>query len=439
MKKFLYLSYYYPPILSIASMRSWKLAKYIREFGWEPIVLASESDSREWGYPLPDVCVHRIKNSLFMEGATRNAKSRLLEDRSSMPRTLPPSLAADFAYRTARRAKRALQEVFAFPDDFGDWRKKALDCARNLVAKGNIDLILSSSGPFSSHMIASTLSKETGIPWVADFRDLWSLNHATSRTPIRQAIEKSFEKSVVKSAPAIITVSDPLSDTQKALMQREVETITNGYDAEDYEIDVKTDSTFSIIYTGMIYEGKQNPSPLFDAVRLLLGNGQINKTKLELHFYGTDGRHLANLLQDKGISDMVHIHGNVPFDESVRRQKAATVLLFLNWTDPREKGMFSGKIFEYLGARRPVLALSRNPDSVVDRLMEKTRAGVVLDTPEEIASTLTKWYDLFYATGNLSYEGGEAEILRYDRKNQARQFAEVFDGVVYEKTVQPSL
>ena len=427
MKKFLYIAYYFPPFPSIASMRSWKLAKYIRELGWEPVVLASESDVGEWGYSLPDVDVHRIENKLFMEGPSRKTKARLTGIYHPASGTTRTKNMPDFIYRAARSSKWALREIFAFPDDYNDWRKKALEYARNLVSQVKIDLILSTSGPFSSHIVASTLSKETGIPWVADYRDLWSLNHNSIHTSIRRAIERKYEVTVVESASAIITVSDPLSFVQKELLQMETMTITNGFDPEDYQEEVDSDPIFSVIYTGNVYEGKQNPSLLFEAIDRLLTNGQIERDKLEIHFYGPERRPLVNLLKGKGIDDMVHIHDGIPFTECVRRQKAATVLLFLNWNDPREKGLFSGKLFEYLGARRPILAISRNQGSVVDKLIETTRAGVVLDDPAEIACTLKKWYDQFYRIGSLPYEGVETEIMKYNRKNQAKQFAELFD------------
>lgn len=427
MKKFLYIAYYYPPFPSIASMRSWKLAKYIREFDWEPVVLASESDAGEWGYSLPDVDVHRIENKLFMEGPSRKTKARFTSIYHPASGTTRTKNMPDSIYRAARSSKRVLREIFAFPDDYNDWRVKALEYARNLVSQEKIDLILSTSGPFSSHIVASTLSKETGLPWVADYRDLWSLNHAIFHTSIRKVIERQYEGCVVKSASAVITVSDPLSTVQQELLKKRTVTITNGYDPDDYAVKVDPDHIFSIIYTGVIYEGKRDPSALFCAVALLLKNGQIEKDKLKIHFYGSERRHLENLLKRKGINDIVHIHDSIPFDECVRRQKAATVLLFLNWNDPREKGLFSGKLFEYLGARRPILAISRNQGSVVDKLIETTRAGVVLDDPEEIAHTLKQWYDQFYRIGSLPYEGVETEIMKYSRKNQAKQFAELFD------------
>ena len=426
MKRFLFISYYYPPLPSIASMRSWKLAKYIREFGWEPVVLASACDSSASNTSLPDVKVYRLENRLFLERITKNAKQKLLEGKKSVNPLCAHSL-AEKAYDLARLFKRGLREAFAYPDDFASWHEKILIEGRRILHREKIHAILSSAGPFSSHVAASILSKETGIPWIADYRDLWTLNHHYQYSSLRRFFERRLETSVLQSASAIITVSEPLASMQSALLQKPVQTITNGFDPEDYSFSVTTSPSFSIVYTGTVYEDKQNPSPLFEAIQLLLGKNLIEADKFELHFYGASTHYLRKLLAGKGIDALLHLHDTISFEECVHRQKAANVLLFLNWNDLREKGLYSGKIFEYLATRRPILAFPRNPGSVVDQLLEQTKAGILCDSPEEIAALLKEWYDTFYSVGKLSYNGIDEEIQKYSRRNQARQFADIFE------------
>ncbi len=430
LKKFLFISYYYPPIQTIASMRSWKLAKYIREFGWEPIVLASTSESNTWGSPLPDVRVVRIENKLFLHRIRKKAKERLIVPQvsgSSSAQAPRPGYLRDMVFEVAHCVNRALLKIFAYPDAFPDWRRKALIRGREILSNEKVELILSTASPFSSHIVASTISRETGVPWIADYRDLWTQNHYSHHTTLRSFFEKKLELSTVKTAFSVTTVSEPLAFKLNTLLNQPIHTITNGFDSQDYSTTVDATPIFSIIYTGNIYEGRQNPCSLFDAIRLLLNEKKIEKQKLQLHFYGSDRRYLSKLLEGKGIDDLIHLHDPVPFEECVRHQKSATILLFLNWNDLQQKGVYSGKIFEYLGARRPILAFPRNPDSVVDQLLERTNAGVLCDTPEEIATQLKEWYDTFYSFGELPYNGVDDEILKFDRRNQARQFAELFD------------
>ena len=430
LKKFLFISYYYPPIQAIASMRSWKLAKYIREFGWEPIVMASASESNAWGSPLPDVRVERIENKLFLQSITKNTKEKLTPPQSSdasPTKAARPSYLRNKVFEATRSVKRALEEIFAYPDGFADWRRKTLIRGREILLNEKVELILSTGGPFSSHIVASKLSKETGIPWIADYRDLWTLNSCYNNSKLRRFFECRLERSALQNASKIVTISNPLASMQASFLGMPVYTVTNGFDQGDYSKQVKADTTLSIVYTGILYEGYRTPSALFEALRLLLQKNLIETSKLEIHFYGANKPYLQNLLMGTGLDDMVHLHDSIPFEECVRRQQSATILLFLNWNDLEQKGLYSGKIFEYLGARRPILAFPRNPDSVVDQLLERTNAGVLCDTPEEIATQLKEWYDTFYSFDELPYNGVDDEILKFDRRNQARQFAELFD------------
>lgn len=427
MKKFLYITYYYPPIQAIASMRSWKLTKYIREYGWEPVVLASSSDSQTWGYPLPDVQVDRLKNNLFLEGVSKDLKERLAQDTKPLLNQTKPIKKK--VHKIASFLKRCLLEIFAWPDEYTDWRNKAIIRGQEIIANEKIDLILSSAGPFSNHIIASVLSKKTGIPWIADYRDLWTQNSNYHHTKLRRFFERGLEKYTLNKASAVVTVSEPLASELSVFLKKTVFTVTNGFDPEDYSFNIETDSVFSIVYTGVLYEGKRTPALIFEAVRLLLYDNQIQDDKFGIHFYGSDERFLKQLLRGKGIDHLVYLHDSIPLEECIRRQKAATVLLFVNWSDRREKGIYSGKIFEYLAANRPILAFPRNHGSVVDSLLERSQAGVLCDTPEEIARVIKECYDTFYSTGYLPFCGIKEEIEKYSRRNQAQQISEIFNNI----------
>ncbi len=427
MKKFLYIAYPYPPIHNIGAMRSWKLAKYICEFGWEPIVLASASSSKDWGYPLPDVRVERIENRAFFRETVKKVKNSLTGEAKPGSWYFP---LVSKGQTGIRLLKRIVMETLAYPDIFGDWRKKAIIRGREIMSNEKIDLILSTAIPFSSHIVASTLSMETGIPWIADYRDLWTQSPSYRYTKLRFFFERRLEKSTLNSASAIVTVSEPLASELGNFLSKPVHTITNGYDPQDYSFTTEKDPVFSIAYTGFLYEGRRTPFLLFEALRLLLERKQIQQDKLEVHFYGSDKLYLKNLLNGQSIASLIHLHDAIPIEDCIRKQKSATVLLFLSWNDLREKGLYSGKIFEYLAAERPILAFPRNQGSVVDALIEKTQSGVLCDTPEEIAAILKKWYDTFYSNGELPYFGIGEEIERYSRKNQAQQFANLFDEVL---------
>lgn len=411
-------------------MRSWKLTKYIPDFGWDPIVLTSETKEKNWHCPLPDCQTHYIQNKLFLEKAVFLTKSKLFRE-TQLPLSID-SLSVESKEKTplrnvALKIKKTLEECFAFPDHMLQWQRKAFFHGKEIIKKEKPLLIMSTASPFSSHLIASKLSKEFGIPWVADYRDLWTQRDIYNHTHIRHFFEQKLEQKTLQQASAITIVSEPLAKTLEDFLNKGVSVITNGFDQEDYSFPIEQSKVFSIVYTGKFHKIKQDPSPLFEAISCLLREGGILKEKIELHFWGTDPRTLPleNLSQD--VIDVTTFHPKVPINRSIAEQKKATILLYANWNNCSEKGVYSGKIFEYLGARRPILSIFRNPDSVVDKLLEETKAGVTLSSSEEIQKALKEWYDSFYSKGEIPYYGVEEKIAQYTRRRQAEQFSEIFN------------
>jgi len=322
-----------------------------------------------------------------------------------------------------------LKEFLAYPDEAIGWKPYALEAARKILREENISLIFSTSSPSTSHLITRELQRETGLPWVADFRDLWTQNHYAYHTPPRRWVETKLERKTLKDASVLITVSQPLAEKLGRLHGKTVKIITNGFDEDDYSAPLPPLTPyFSLTYTGSIYAGKRDPSPLFAAAKELLDQGVIAPERFQIRFYGPEGdRALVLKLADHHrVRDLVSHEGRIPYREAILRQRESTVLLLLSWNSPEEKGAYTGKVFEYLGARRPILAVPRN-DGVIDELMRETRAGVVAGTKEEITKILKDWYSQFRQRGSLRYYADETTVQQYTRRNQAKKLADLFD------------
>jgi hypothetical protein len=412
-------------------VRLGKFGKYLPQCGWEPIVLtADQVKGYSQDLPLEMDEGNVFRTPYFSLGPT------ISYGLTGGERTIYQAVPRRSTWREALyRAIRLMEPVYTLPviraltlEPIG-WYRHAVRKGLEITSKEKVDIIFSSSGPFISHLVASKLHKQTSIPWVAEFRDLWSLNPYFRKTQPFHFFEKELEKRVMMGSDLLVTVSGPAARQLEALHAKRVAIICNGFDDEDYLDDVPLTTKFTVTYTGTVYRGKQDPTPLFKAIAELQDGGRISPDDFEVRFFG--GPTLASLVPAIGryhLEGLVKICGLVPFRESVRRQKESTVLLFLGWNDPREKGIYTGKIFEYLGARRPILAIGLRGD-VVDGLLNETRAGVVTSEVDEIKSVLSQWMKESRQLGEIvsHFNADTAAVYRYTRRQEAAKLAQLLD------------
>lgn len=425
-RKVLMIAHAFPPCHAVGALRAGKFAKYLPELGWQPIVITREWEDKGGLEVPPGVQIvstaYSDRLSLFRRGRIRAARESSPQSRQ---RTTEPARRS----RLHKLASFLLKELLAYPDEAIGWRPHALEAGRRVLRSEDIALIFSTSPPATSHVIAAELQRETGLPWVADFRDLWTQNHYRRHTRLRQAIERRYEVRTLDGAAVLVTVSQPLAEKLRVLHGTPVDVITNGFDEKDYSDDPPALTPhFSLTYTGQLYAGKRDPSLLFRAVQRLAKAGVIGRTKLSIRFYGPDSEIVRRLARVSGVEDLVSCEGAIPYKAAVRKQRESTALLLLNWDAPKEAGVYTAKVFEYLGARRPILVVPHN-DGVVEELMQETGAGVAARTENEITDILAVWYSEYLSTGSVEYHGKEDVIVQYTRQEQTRHLAHVFDRV----------
>jgi len=425
MRRVLLIAYAFPPRHSAGALRPAKIAKYLPEFGWEPIVL-----TRDWSLESSGLDPIRSGTVICTPYNDRFAALRRRTAGGSLPRSQGGNATEPRTTRKlARFAAYLLKEALAFPDEQTGWSAPALRSARRFLEEQRVSLLFSTSPPVTGHLIASRLQRETGIPWVADFRDLWTQNHYIRHTLPRMLLERRLEKRTLSRAAHLTTISSPLAQRLSELHGRPAAVITNGFDHEDFANDVSvSSSTFSITYTGQLYAGRRDPSLLFAATKQLVDEVAIGPDWFRIRFYGpeADRALVERLAVAHGIDSLVNHGGLVPYTEAVRKQQESTVLLLLNWDVDAERGVYTGKLFEYLGARRPILAIPRL-NGVVDELLEKTRTGVSAGTQIEVADVLRGWIREFRSNASVSYGGVPAIIDRYSRRAQTEKLARLFD------------
>lgn len=438
-RKVLIISYRYPPMQTMGALRASNIAKRLPLYGWEPVVVTVTpgTDFYMRGGQLevpPMVEVHRTKDRSFHQFVIRLL--RAIEHQGSNEGELKDvSIPNKICLSTLKRwAHVVYRQIICFPDECIPWYLLEYRAIRAIAKRTHPKVILSSSLPNTCHLIAHRLTRELNIPWVADFRDLWTQNHISKRIWPLRWIEKELEKKVIRKASALVTVSEPLAEQLKTLHRKQTFIIPNGFDEMALSLDhqVPTD-VLTITYTGMIYPGKRDPAPLFRALVELLREGFLSLDEIRVRFYGRKLSYIEEQLRDYSeIFPMIQLFGEVPHEQAVQQQRNSAILLLLEWIDPQARGVYTGKIFEYLGARRPILAIGPK-GGVIGKLLQETGAGTLVSTAEEVKKYLRQSLVIFRSEGHLTFIGDDEAIQKYSWNEQARKLTSVFEGLNEER------
>lgn len=396
-----------------ASPRIPGLAKYLPKFGWEPIVLTVPIGDNKDVHP----------NCRYIEVPYENKLKVSYEKRSmNIKKHIKNQRLKNYLYNL-------YGSIFYYPDAEKNWREPAIKKACEFINNEKIDALLSSSSPVTCHLIAKYLKEKYKIPWVADLRDLWTQNHNYPYGLIRKIIEKRLELKTLNDANVITTVSKPWSEKLKILYKKVlVYTITNGFDPDILrKKEALLKSKFTVTYTGQIYPEKQDPSKLFVALRELISEGTINPNNIEIRFYGVESKFLLNYISKYDLSKIVEIYEKIPRDMSIEKQRESHLLLLLNWEDSKEKGVYPLKVFEYLAAKRPILATGGSDDVIKD-LLEETNAGFYCKTIEDVKIILRDLYSNYKNKNVELFNGSTEKINKYSYLNMAMKFAEYLNN-----------
>lgn len=410
------------------SQRIEGLVKYLPEFNWQPIILtgvaSKYTDLPSRVVETPDGDALGFLGRLLRVNPEEDARQQIY---NRLGITSKNSL-LDFFLSLAG-------EVINYPCPDKNWKPFAIQAGNKLLQEEKIDAIVSSSLPVISHIVAKELKEKYKTPWLADFRDLWSQNHNYSYSRLRRRLDRRLELKTLAEADALITVSEPWAEKLRALHKgKPVYTIIHGFDPAAMNIPpTKLTDKLTITYTGTIYPGKQDPSKLFAALRDLLSDGTINPNEIQVRFYGTKHDWLDKKIEQYGLADIAKQYGFFPRNVALGKQRESQLLLRLSW-EGREEAGYSGKLFEYLAARRPILATGGSAD-VVSELLNETKAGICATTIEDIKNTLKELYEEYKLKGKVVYKGEEAKVNKYTNRETARKLSEILNGMTRKRPV----
>jgi len=320
------------------------------------------------------------------------------------------------------------REVLEYPDGVRAWRRAARRRALELTRDEQFDAVISSSPPVSAHLIAAELNRQYGLTWVADFPHLWSQDHGVPYGPVRRWFDRRLEVRTLRGADALTTVIGALADEFGMLHGRgRVAAIEHGFDPATVNVEPdQVTREFTITYTGGWNPGFREPRLILRVLRGLIDAGVIDRPRLRVRFYGPREQWVQTQIDDAGLSDVVSQYGSVPQFEVFARQRESQVLLIPK-SERALEGMISSKFYEYLAARRPILAIGGHRDVVNDKL-EETGAGVSCESEDQALEAMSSFYREYRATGTIAWRGNGTAVEKYSQRAMARQFAELLEG-----------
>ncbi len=420
--RILIIAHAFPPMNSTASHRPYSWAKTWSQMGHEVHVLTPKKHAFDGAMNLTfDISGFTVHTVPYLTGDKGGGSVDAFEGRRVA------------RWEQLKTYTRRIRFGFGM---FADLRMLAY---RPLVRKGSellgeakYNFIISTCPPQIVHLAAFSLAKKSGVPWIADYRDLWHREMLIHQFRLTSFLTGLVNGYVLRNAKAVSTVSEGLAQRLRDwLPGKEITVAYNGFFDKQYAGSPKrrawNDSKIHIVYTGRVYPRKRDPEMLLKALHELKKSGLDLASRMQIDFYGHYDPWLVELIKRYGVSDVVERHGFVSYEESVATQKAADLLLFLDWTDNRAEGVLTGKLFEYLASRRPVLSVATNRASEAGRIMRSCKVGVVLTSIEEIRKYIV---DLLVRSPLV--EPDEAAINVYSREAQAKRLLERVTTVLNE-------
>ncbi|MFC1888528.1 glycosyltransferase family 4 protein [Thermodesulfobacteriota bacterium] len=437
MRRIIIIAYFFPPILESGTFRILKLIKYLPRFGYSSTVVApGRTGAAEAGYAerfaydprgvrrAPDTTAHGLSEFLR---ARRRARRKT--DAGSAAGGEPPRRGS-----LPGRLRKFAKTWLFMPDAYISWLPMALITALRACRASGGDIILSTSNPISIHLTALLLKRVTGKPWIADFRDLFAGNpYRDYNSPLRDRIDGIIERMVLKRADLVTVVSEPLREAilehNIAELAEKVHVLPNGFDPDSLRKEEEEGfDTFTIAYTGTFYQGKRDPKGVLEAISRLIDCGKVDPDRLRFRIAAPIDDYALSLREKYPLDGVVQWLGIIPPEESIALQRASSLLVLIIWDSVETRGEFSAKLFEYMAARRPILAIVP-PGDVAARAIEETGTGMVIDPRDErgIERAIADRYRLFYKAGGAESLPGTEALEPYSWATRLEELCRVID------------
>lgn len=431
LKRVLIITYYWPPSGGAGVQRWLKFAKYLPEFGWEPIILTV--DPEKASFPQIDLSLqNEVPVNLKVYKTVTTEIYNLYKKLSPEKRIPFAGFVNENTSGIFSRVSRFIRGNFFIPDPRKGWNKYAYKKAKEIINDYHITTVITSSPPHSTQLIGLKLKQKLNLKWIADLRDPWTDIYYYKdilRTKIAKRIDSKYEKMVLEIADRIIVVSDSIQERLKAKLDKlavdKFTIIPNGFDEEDFlHNSVPPKEHFIITYTGTLSRIYRIDS-LLRVLREMSGQSDVH---IKLRFIGEVSDYIKSLITEKGLDEIVEYIDHVEHAKSIEYLYHSTILLLVIPEVTENRGILTGKIFEYLASQKPILLIGPT-DGDAATVVKECEAGEVFDydMETEMEYYLNKLIQQWLKNPNLDLK--TKRHLVYSRKKQAVTLARLLLAV----------
>ena len=418
MKKALIITYYWPPAGGSGVQRWLKFVKYFRDFDIEPVVYTVDNAD----YPIMD---NSLENDIPKEieilkqpiWEPNNFLSFLGKKKNESAGFLNPN--PNFIGKIAQY----IRANYFIPDARKFWVKPSVNYLKKYLQKNDIDVIITTGPPHSVHLIGLQLKKKLNVKWISDFRDPWTEIDYFHQLPLtKKSIQKHYklEKEVLKFSDAVIVVGKKMKEKYEKF-QKNIFVVTNGFDGEVTK-SAKLDSKFTITHIGLM-NADRNPRMLWEILSEIKEENSEFSSDFQLKLIGKIDNSIKDDILSFGLFNYVQCVDYVSHNEVVEYQKKSQVLLLIVNNVPSSKGIITGKIFEYLMVKRPILAIAPK-DGDLAEILSSSNAGTVVEFNDKYAlkNSILQLYSQF-KNGELIVNSNN--VNQYHRKELTKNVAEI--------------
>ncbi len=414
-RKVLIITYYWPPAGGPGVQRWLKFVKYLPEFGYNPIILTVDEQYAE--YPQQDKSLEQEILDSYNVFKTKSFKLFSFYKQLTNKNETPFSgFASEKKPSLIQKISRFIRGNFFIPDPRRTWNRYAYKKAEELIKTKQINTVITTGPPHSTHLIGLKLKKRLNINWIADLRDPWiDIYYYNKFYPIffSKKLDSGYEKKVFKQANQIIIVSKSIKKlfAEKYPFSKEkLNILTNGFDEDDFKgINPVKSRLFTITYTGTV-------SDIYPFYTFIKAIKQLSSYNLKINLVGTIQEQFIKRIEEKGLKQMFNLIGRVSHNTALNYMFGADALLLLIPNTENSDGILTGKLFEYLISNKPIIALGPVDGDLAEIFID-TKSGTICDfNDSDCVTTVIKNLLNQHQNGIINKEINES-VYQYTRKN----------------------